>query len=75
MSQPHSTQAAEVVHALGVNPEKGLTYQEAAARLNKYGNNTLIEEIEIHFLGILREEITEPMILLLIAVFAHWSGE
>ena len=73
MSQPHSTQAAEVVHALGVNPEKGLTYQEAAARLNKYGNNTLIEEIEIHFLGILREEITEPMILLLIAVGVLYS--
>jgi Ca2+-transporting ATPase len=73
MSQPHSTQAAEVVHALGVNPEKGLTFQEAAARLNKYGNNTLIEEMEIHFLGILREEITEPMILLLIAVGVLYS--
>jgi Ca2+-transporting ATPase len=73
MSQPHSKQSREVTQALGVNPERGLTTQEAAERLNKYGKNSLVEEREIRFLGILREEITEPMILLLIAVGVLYS--
>ena len=51
----------------------GLTDQEARQRLNQYGKNSLVEEHEIHFLGILREEITEPMILLLIAVGVLYS--
>ena len=42
-------------------------------RLNQYGKNSLVEEREIRFLGILREEITEPMILLLIAVGVLYS--
>ena len=73
MSQPHSKDPQEMVSSLGVNPEKGLTDQEAAERLNQYGKNTLVEEQEIRFLGILREEITEPMILLLIAVGVLYS--
>ncbi len=62
-----------MVSSLDVNPEEGLTEQEAAARLNQYGKNTLVEEKETRFLGILREEITEPMILLLIAVGVLYS--
>lgn len=50
------------------NPETGLTSSEAKARLSEYGANRLVEEHEIRFLAILREEITEPMILLLIAI-------
>ncbi len=73
MSQPHSKDPQEVVTLLDVNLEKGLTEQEATMRLNRYGKNTLVEEKEIHFLGILREEITEPMILLLIAVGVLYS--
>ena len=42
-------------------------------RLNQYGKNSLVEQSEIRFLGILREEITEPMILLLIAVGVLYS--
>jgi Ca2+-transporting ATPase len=68
MSQWHSRETEELIRSSGVNPEKGLTDQEAAQRLSKYGKNTLIEQREIRFLGILKEEITEPMILLLIAV-------
>jgi Ca2+-transporting ATPase len=73
LSQPYSKDPQEMVTSLGVNPEKGLTEQEAALRLNQYGKNTLVEEKEIRFLGILREEITEPMILLLIAVGVLYS--
>ncbi len=73
MSQPHTQQPQEVVSALGTDPEKGLTDQQAAQRLNQYGKNSLVEEREIRFLGILREEITEPMILLLITVGVLYS--
>jgi Ca2+-transporting ATPase len=73
MSQSHSKQPQEAARELGVNPDRGLTDQEAAQRLNQYGKNTLVEEREIRFLGILREEITEPMILLLIAVGVLYS--
>jgi Ca2+-transporting ATPase len=57
----------------GTNPETGLTSQEAAKRLVQYGPNKLVEEREIRFLGILREEITEPMILLLLVVGVLYS--
>ncbi len=53
---------------LSTNPEQGLSNVEAARRLNQYGQNKLVEEHEIRFLAILREEVTEPMILLLLAI-------
>ncbi len=68
MSQPHSQQPQELVKQLGTNPETGLTDEEAAKRLREHGLNKLVEEHETHFLAILREEITEPMILLLLAI-------
>lgn len=68
MNQWHSKEAEEVVRSLGVNAETGLTNEQAAQRLAKIGLNKLVEDREIRFLAILREEITEPMILLLLAV-------
>ncbi len=73
LSQAHSKNPQELIRSLDVNPDKGLTDQKAAERLNQYGKNSLVEEKEIHFLAILREEITEPMILLLIAVGIIYS--
>ena len=73
MSQWHSRETEELIRLSGVNPEKGLSDQEAAQRLSKYGKNTLVEQREIRFLGILKEEVTEPMILLLIAVGVLYS--
>jgi Ca2+-transporting ATPase len=68
MSQWHSQELQEIIRSSDVNPETGLTDQEAAQRLGKYGVNRLVEEKETRFLGIFKEEVTEPMILLLIAV-------
>ncbi len=68
MSQDQTKQPQALSGALGTNPETGLTSQEAAKRLSEYGANKLVEEREIRFLAILREEITEPMILLLLAI-------
>ncbi len=42
MSQGHSKDPQELIRSLGVNPEKGLTDQEAAKRLNQYGKNVLV---------------------------------
>jgi Ca2+-transporting ATPase len=39
----------------------------------RYGKNTLVQQRQIRFLSILREEVTEPMILLLIAVGVLYS--
>ncbi|MCJ7560933.1 cation-translocating P-type ATPase [Candidatus Bathyarchaeota archaeon] len=73
MSQWHSRELQEIIQSSGVNPETGLADQEAAERLDRYELNRLVEEREIRFLAILREEITEPMILLLIAVGVLYS--
>jgi Ca2+-transporting ATPase len=73
LSQPYTKPPQEAVSALGSSAEKGLTEQEAAARLHRYGENRLVEEQQIRFLGILQEEMTEPMILLLIAVGVLYS--
>jgi Ca2+-transporting ATPase len=73
MSQWHSQELQEIIRSLDVNPETGLADQEAAQRLGKYGLNRLVEEREIRFLGIFKEEVTEPMILLLIAVGVLYS--
>ena len=46
----------------------GLSEQEAAERLSRIGPNRIAKPHEISFLGIAKEEITEPMILLLLGV-------
>ena len=68
MSQWHSQELNEIIRSLAVNPETGLTGEEAAKRLAVHGPNKLVEEKGIRFLAILREEIAEPMILLLLAI-------
>ena len=73
MSKPYTQPPQEVASALGSDIKRGLTSQEAAARLNRYGKNTLTEQREIRFLGILKEEITEPMIVLLLAIGVIYS--
>jgi Ca2+-transporting ATPase len=51
----------------------GLSTEEAGRRLAQYGPNRLTRPWEITFLGIAREEITEPMILLLLAVGVFYT--
>ncbi len=55
----------------------GLTTAEAEKRLADYGYNTLFKPHTVRFVSIVREEITEPMILLLFAVgfFYALGGE
>jgi Ca2+-transporting ATPase len=51
----------------------GLTDAEARGRLARYGPNRVTKPWEITFLGIAKEEITEPMILLLLAVAVFYT--
>jgi Ca2+-transporting ATPase len=51
----------------------GLTDKEAAARLARAGPNRIFSPARVSFLGIAREEILEPMILLLLVVGIFYS--
>jgi Ca2+-transporting ATPase len=73
MSQWHSRELPEIIRALDANPEAGLTEQEATLRLSRFGENRLVEETPIRFLSILKEEVTEPFIILLIAIGVLYS--
>jgi Ca2+-transporting ATPase len=53
--------------------EAGLSSEEAARRLEEYGPNVIEKASEVNFLTIAIKEITEPMILLLLAVGGLYS--
>ncbi|MEM3898792.1 MAG: HAD-IC family P-type ATPase, partial [Candidatus Bathyarchaeia archaeon] len=69
----HSLKPREIVQQLETDPKQGLDDAEAKRRLEKFGANLLVEEREVSFFGIAREELTEPMILLLLAVGVLYS--
>jgi P-type Ca2+ transporter type 2C len=73
MSQEHSKNIQEILSEKGANPDAGLSDQEAALRLNKYGKNSLAEEHQVSFLDIFKEEVTEPMIILLLIIGVVYS--
>ncbi len=47
---------------------RGLSGEDAGQRLEQYGPNTVAKAYTVTFLSITKEELTEPMILLLLAV-------
>jgi len=63
----------DVLKALKTNSETGLTSGEAESRLWRYGENVLVAEEKESFLDALKEEVREPMILLLIIVGVLYS--
>ncbi len=66
----------ETLDSLGTDPRKGLSSEEAKRRLGRLGPNRLIEERQVTFWKVAKEEATEPMILLLLAVgviYALWG--
>jgi Ca2+-transporting ATPase len=68
-----SKKIEDALEGLGTDSEKGLTSEEAEARLKRYGENVLVEEERESFLDALTEEVREPMILLLITVGVLYS--
>ncbi|MEM3594730.1 MAG: cation-transporting P-type ATPase, partial [Candidatus Jordarchaeaceae archaeon] len=73
MSEWFSKDVRDIEKELRTDFEKGLTSKEAEKRLEKYGPNILVKERKISFLSIFKEEVTEPLILLLIAVGVLYS--
>jgi Ca2+-transporting ATPase len=57
----------------GTGGRSGLSTGEARERLRRFGPNRITRPYEITLLGIAREEITEPMILLLLAVGVFYT--
>lgn len=57
----------------GTGGRSGLSTGEARERLGRSGPNRITRPYEITFLGIAKEEITEPMILLLLAVGVFYT--
>lgn len=51
----------------------GLSEAEAAQRLEKFGLNRIVKPRETRFLSIAKEELTEPLILLLLAVGVFYT--
>ncbi|MDR7304561.1 cation-translocating P-type ATPase [Haloactinomyces albus] len=64
----HAASPEDVLEQLEVDPAHGLGEQEAAGRLARFGPNRLVRPRRVTFWRVLREESTEPMILLLLAV-------
>ncbi len=64
----HSIDEDAVLNELRTDKDKGLSAEEAHDRLKDYGPNRFFQAKRISFLGILREEIVEPMILLLLFI-------
>jgi Ca2+-transporting ATPase len=62
----HTTNADAVLEHWKVNPTTGLSIGEAQARLNQHGANELVERKLKSPLAILWEQLTNPLVLLLI---------
>lgn len=69
----HARTAQEAIACLGSDAGRGLSGPEAAARLARCGPNRLARPRRVSFWHVLREEITEPMIVLLLAVAVLYS--
>jgi Ca2+-transporting ATPase len=63
----HTHEAAELAVALGVDPEKGLSSADVAARLGIHGPNELEARRGPSLIGLLWEALTEPFVLMLLA--------
>ncbi len=64
MNSPSSSGSSGLGHGL---PDQGLSSQDARARLQRDGTNTTADDAPRHVLMLLRDIITEPMFLLLLA--------
>ena len=73
----HMLEGAEALHQLETDPATGLSEGEAVRRLEQYGPNELVEKPVKSPLIILWEQITNPLVLLLIfaAVISAFLGK
>ena len=64
----HALETAVVLAAYGADARRGLSSEVASERLSDSGPNRLVEERQVTFWKVAREEVAEPMILLLLVV-------
>ena len=69
----HSIDEEDVLKELRTEKDRGLSPEEAKKRQKEFGPNRFFKARKISFLGILREEIVEPMILLLLFIGVLYS--
>jgi Ca2+-transporting ATPase len=69
----HTLDAQEVLSALTVDPARGLTSSEVTQRQVQYGANELVQRAAKGALGLLWEQTTQPMVVILL-VAALVSG-
>ena len=69
----HSIDEEALLKELHTEKDRGLSSEEAERRLKESGPNRFFQARKISFLGILREEIVEPMILLLLFIGVLYS--
>ncbi len=62
----HALPAPAVAEALGTDPERGLSAEEAAARLARYGPNALPMEKPQTFLGMFARQFKDFLVLVLV---------
>lgn len=62
---PHTAEPSKVLEALGVNPKAGLTDEEAASRLAKYGPNRIKPPKAPSLWGICLRQIGNAMTVVL----------
>ncbi len=73
MNQPWAVDTESLLQSLNTDASTGLSQTEADNRLKQSGPNRLTIERKVSFWGVFREEITEPMILLLLVVGIIYS--
>jgi Ca2+-transporting ATPase len=73
MNEPWSESLENIAQSLNTNPSAGLSQNEAKKRLAQFGPNRLTVERTVSFWGVFKEEIKEPMILLLLFVGIIYS--
>ncbi|MDX2162424.1 MAG: cation-transporting P-type ATPase, partial [bacterium] len=73
----HTLEAGQVYRQLDVDPAAGLTTSAAQDRLTRFGPNELVEKGLTSPLAILWEQLTNPLVLLLIgaAVISAFLGK
>lgn len=64
----HTLRVDEAINQLHSNPEQGITSQEVAARIERYGTNELTEKAGRSPLQIFIDQFTNIMLLMLMAV-------
>ena len=65
--RPHAASCAEVADVLGTDPERGLTADEAARRLERYGLNAPERRRRPPYLRLVLHQFLDPLVALLVA--------